>query len=252
MNKIKKPLLFALLLLPVAIIGGICTAYLQLDTLSEDMVQQAVSQVGSMGILVTITAVQTALYTFVAGFLGYILTSKIGLMKPFTFKKKSVITSLLFGAGLGLLLGVDHFVSGSIYPEIQSANISSFTLNGIIASILYGGIIEEIMLRLFFMSLIALIVWKLFFKKHTSENIPSKVYIIANIVAALAFAAGHLPATVVIFGSLDPYILIRCFVLNGVAGYLFGELFRKHGIGYSMIAHATAHIVKFIIFAIFL
>ena len=30
---------------------------------------------------------------------------------------------------------------------------------------------EEIMLRLFFMSLIAFIVWKLFFRKHGKENI---------------------------------------------------------------------------------
>ena len=41
-------------------------------------------------------------------------------------------------------------------------------------------------------------------------------------------------------------------MVNGVAGFLFGELFRKYGIGYAMTAHATAHIVKFIIFAIFI
>ena len=40
-NNIKKALLFALSLLPVAIVGGICTAIYQLDTLSKDMVQQA-------------------------------------------------------------------------------------------------------------------------------------------------------------------------------------------------------------------
>ena len=85
-----------------------------------------------------------------------------------------------------------------------------------------------------------------------ANNIPQKVYIIANIVAAFAFAAGHLPATIGMFGELTPYLLIRCFALNGIAGYLFGELFRKHSIGYAMIAHATAHIVKFIIFAIFI
>ena len=251
-NNIKKALLFALTLLPVAIVAGICTAFYQLDALSPEVVETAISQAGSMGALVTITAAQTALYTFIAGFFGYIVTNKIGLTKPFTFKKKSLIASLLFGTGLGVLIGIDHFISGAIYPEIQTTNISSFSLNGVIASILYGGIIEEVMLRFFFMSLISFIIWKLFFRKYTSENIPSKVYIIANIVAALAFAAGHLPATVGIFGSLDAYILIRCFVLNGIGGYLFGELFRKHGIGYSMIAHATAHIVKFIIFAIFI
>lgn len=251
-NTLKKAFLFTLALLPVAIVAGICTTIYQINSLSQEILNDAISQLGSMEMLIAVTTVQTVMYATVCGFFGYILTSQIGLIKPFTFKKKGLITSLLFGAVLGVLIGVDHFISGAIYPEIQTANISSFTLNGVIASILYGGVVEEIMLRLFFMSIIALIIWKLFFRKHTSENIPSKVYIIANIVAALAFAASHLPATIAIFGSLDAYILIRCFVLNGLGGYLFGELFRKHGIGYSMIAHATAHIVKFVIFAIFI
>ena len=249
---IKKALLFTLIILPVAIIGGICTTIYQIDTLAPQMVEAAVSQVGSLEMVVAITTLQTTVYTLICSFIGYIVSDKIGLIKPFTLKKKSILTSLLFGAGLGVLLGVDHFISGSMYPEIQSANVSSFTLNGVIASILYGGVIEEVYMRLFFMSLIALIVWKLFFRKYDSNNIPQKAYVIANIVAALAFAAGHLPATVGIFGDLDAFILIRCFVLNGIGGYLFGELFRKHGIGYAMIAHATAHIVKFVIFAIFI
>lgn len=251
-NNIKKPLLFTLTLLPIAIVGGIFTALYQVDVISPDMVELAVSQVGSIQALVAIVAIQTILYTMVCGFFGYIITRKIGLIKPFTFKKNSLLTTLLFGGLIGVALGVDHFVSGAIYPEIQTANLNSFTLNGVIASILYGGVVEEVMLRLFFMSLLALIIWKLFFRKYNENNIPQKVYIIANIVAALVFAAGHLPATIGMFGELTPFIIIRCFVLNGVAGYLFGELFRKHGIGYAMIAHATAHIVKFIIFAIFI
>lgn len=248
----KKALLFTLSLLPVAIIGGICTAIYQLDTLSEEMVQQAVSQLGSVEILIAITTLQTIMYALVCGFIGYIITVKTGLYKPFALCKKGMLSSLAVGIFTGVLLGIDHFVSGAVYPEIQNVNTSSFSLSGVIASILYGGIIEEVMIRLFFMSLIALIIWKLFFRKYSANNIPQKVYIIANIVAAFAFAAGHLPATIGMFGELTPYLLIRCFALNGIAGYLFGELFRKHSIGYAMIAHATAHIVKFIIFAIFI
>lgn len=249
---IKKALLFTISLLPVAIIGGISTTIYQLDTLSEDMVQLGVSQAGSVEMLIAITTLQTVMYALVCGFVGYIITSKIGLIKPFTLKKESILYSLGFGAFTGVLLGIDHFVSGGIYPEIQNVNISSFSLAGVTASIFYGGVIEEVLIRLFFMSLIALIVWKLFFRKYDSNNIPQKVYIIANIVAAIVFSAGHLPATIGMFGELTPYLLIRCFALNGIAGYLFGELFRKHGIGYAMIAHASAHIVKFIIFAIFI
>ena len=252
MTKFKKPLLFILSLLPIAIVGGLFTQFFFLDTQSEEVINQAAAQVGGVDMLTLITVVQTVLYATVCGFFGYIITEKINLNKPFTLKKNSIVTTLIFGVFLGILLGVDHFTGGALYPEIQSANIDSFSLNGILASVFYGGIIEEVMLRLFFMALLALIIWKVFFKKYSREEIPQKVLVIANVVAALVFSLGHIPATIGIFGTLTPFIVIRCFVLNGVAGYLFGEAFRKYGIGYAMIAHALAHIVKFIIFAIFI
>ena len=253
MTKFKKPLLFILSLLPIAIIGGLFTQFFFLDTQSEEVINQAVAQVGSVNMLTLITVVQTVLYATVCGFFGYIISDKIGLIKKtIAFNKKGLLIAVIFGVLLGIILGVDHFTSGALYPKIQSANIDSFSLNGILASVFYGGIIEEVMLRLFFMALLALIIWKVFFKKYSREEIPQKVLVIANVVAALVFSLGHIPATIGIFGTLTPFIVIRCFVLNGVAGYLFGEAFRKYGIGYAMIAHALAHIVKFIIFAIFI
>lgn len=250
--KIKKPLLFAVSLLPIAIIGGFFTGGYIIDTLAPEALQEVIAQVGDVNILSIVTMVQTITYALVCGFFGYLITDKIGLIKPFKFKSKSVVVSLIFGAITGSLIGIDHFTTGAVYPEIQTANISGVTFDGVMASILYGGVIEEVMLRLFFMSILALIIWKIFFRKYTADNMPQKLYIIANVVAALVFAAGHLPATIGIFGTLTPVIVIRCFLLNGLGGYLFGELFRKYGIGYAMIAHATAHIVKFIIFAIFI
>ena len=52
------------------------------------------------------------------------------------------------------------------------------------------------------------------------KEIPQKVLVIANVVAALVFSLGHIPATIGIFGMLTPFIVIRCFVLNGVAELL--------------------------------
>jgi membrane protease YdiL (CAAX protease family) len=99
------------------------------------------------------------------------------------------------------------------------------------------------MLRLFFLSLLALILWKVFFKSYTKENIPTRVFVIANVLAALLFAAAHLPSTLMTFGELTPLILFRCFLLNGGFGLIFGWLYRKHGIVYAMLGHALFHIV---------
>ena len=63
-------------------------------------------------------------------------------------------------------------------------------------------------------------------------------------IAAVLFAAGHLPATVAIFGELTPLLLLRCFLLNGGFGPIFGRLYRKYGIVYAMISHVLFHIVS--------
>ena len=111
-----------------------------------------------------------------------------------------------------------------------------------IASILYGGVTEEIMIRLFLMSGLALLGWKLFFRSE--EQVPIKVLVIANILSALVFAAGHLPVTAQTFGTLTPLLLLRCFLLNGTAGLLFGRFYRKYGIQYAILAHMLFHLVS--------
>jgi membrane protease YdiL (CAAX protease family) len=105
------------------------------------------------------------------------------------------------------------------------------------------------MLRLFWMSLVAFVLWKLFDRKN--ERPSTWVMTVANIIAALLFAAGHLPATAAMIG-LSPIIVFRCFLLNGGIGLMFGRLYRKYGLRYSMIAHGGCHIVSKLIWIMFI
>ena len=123
------------------------------------------------------------------------------------------------------------------------------TILYIIASITYGAVIEEVMLRLFIMSLIAFILHKIFEK--TKQDTSTSILIIANIISSMLFAAGHLPATEMLMG-LSPMIVFRCFLLNGGLGLLFGRLYRKYGIYYAMIAHGGCHIISKLIWILFL
>jgi hypothetical protein len=66
------------------------------------------------------------------------------------------------------------------------------------------------MLRLFVMSLIAFVIWKLFFRKSKKEQLLAGIFIAAGL-----FAAAHLAATITLFGVLTPLIVFRCFLLNG-------------------------------------
>lgn len=79
---------------------------------------------------------------------------------------------------------------------IQSANAASLTVSGVIASVMYGGIIEEVMLRLFFMSIIALIIWKVFCKKiwpwkHPYGRICGSQYYSGTCVRRRTFTGNH-------------------------------------------------------------
>ena len=73
----------------------------------------------------------------------------------------------------------------------------------------------------------------------------------SNIIAALLFAAGHLPATFAILGT-SPLLIARCFLLNGGLGLLFGRLYRKYGLRYAMIAHGGCHVVSKLVWILFL
>lgn len=252
MSKFKKPFLFALCLLPIALVAGILVGFYQLDALSDEMIAEFVAQAGSTDLLIVVGAVQTVGYALFCGFFGCILADKLGLWKPIRFEKKQLLVTLAVSVIGGIIFSLDHWVFGSMIDGIQAANAASLTVSGVLASILYGGIIEELLLRLFFMSLLAWVIWKVFFRKHSRENIPVGVFIAANVIAALAFAAGHLPATVALFGGVTPLILFRCFLLNGGFGLIFGWLYRKYGIAYSMVSHATFHIVSKLIWILFI
>ena len=244
MKKLRKPLILTLCLLPVALIGGWFAARSLLASMDEALIAEAIRQLGSLEVLQAVTVVQTVIYAAVCGFFGYIFSEKTGLMRPLGFEKAKVLRVILFSAVCGIVFSLDAWTFAKWIPQLAGsyAAAGSFDASVWISAVLYGGIIEEVMLRLFMMSLLALIGWKLFFRKETEA--PQKVLIGANIIAALLFAAGHLPATAMTFGSLTPLLVFRCFLMNGAAGLVFGRFYRRYGIQYAMLSHALFHIVS--------
>ena len=251
LNRFKKPLLFVLALVPIAIAGGYFTGVYGWGELTDEVKHQILALIGNdQSLYYLITTVQTLLYALIFGFFGYILSDKTGLMRPLRFEKKPVVVTLGMTLFTGLVLCTDIFYFRNHIPQVAAMYQAKPSFAYWMASVLYGGVIEEVLLRLFMMSLIAYLAWKIFFRREA--NPPTGVIIAANILAALLFAAGHLPSTMQMFGEITPMILLRCFLLNGAGGLVFGYLYRKYGIQYSMLAHAGAHIVWKIIWIILL
>ena len=254
-NRFLRALWFTLTLIPVALVGGFFTLRYQLSLYPPEIMESAIAELGSVTLLYTVFLIQTLLYAALCGYFGYLLADTLGLMKPFKPVGKPLIFTLAIalagGAALALL---DIFVFAPVVGEeaiLGSVDVL-LSLDGWIASLLYGGIIEEIMLRLFFLSLVAWIIRKLFYRHTSTDAPPTRVFIIANIVAAILFAAGHLPATAATFGKLTTVLLLRCFLLNGGLALGFGWLFRKYSIYHAMLAHAGVHIFSKALFLLIL
>ena len=248
LNKYWKTLLFFGI---VGLVGGFFTGIYVLDSYPAQMQQEVLNQGITKTILGLITAVQSAGYGIVLGAVGIFLGKKTGLWKDERTLEKTplVLTAVISVVGGLMLILPDILFFGKFSQAIMDSYAVKPTIPYMLAAVLYGGVIEEVMLRLFMMSLIAFLLHKLLGKK--SEKPAVGILIASNVIAALLFAAGHLPATAMLMG-ITPMILFRCFLLNGGFGLLFGYLYRKHGLRYAMLAHGGCHVVSKLIWILFL
>ena len=247
MNKrAGRAILFALALIPIAAIGGYFSVRMLLSSLDPSMLEDSISKVGSKEMVMVVSVIVTVVYALVFGFFGWILSEKTGLARPIRFQKKILIPVMIVSLIGGIIFSLDAWTFGRLIPEVGSGYEATgvFDIGTWIASVLYGGVIEEVMMRLFCMSLLVLIGWKLLFRGRLEKEIPVGCFVVANILSALLFAAGHLPATVMTFGELTPLLVFRCFLMNGAFGLIFGRIYRKHGIQYAMLAHMMFHLVS--------
>ncbi|MGE4453507.1 MAG: CPBP family glutamic-type intramembrane protease [Sphaerochaeta sp.] len=234
----KKAGQFALLFFPVGLLCAWYLAYTNYLRAAEVGVQ------ASLALILATSFIQVAIiYTLVLGYLGHQLAAKVSLLKRLTFQREATRKAVLLGLASAIIMLSDYYLFAPHIPQVQASYTpESFSLIALVFSMLYGGIIEEIMLRLFFLSLLVFILDLIFKKSKQGYSIPRAYYHVANVVAALFFALGHLPATQMAFGSLTGLLILRSLILNGLLGYLFGWIFIRWGIQYAMVSHALTHL----------
>jgi len=104
-----------------------------------------------------------------------------------------------------------------------------------------GGVNEEVMFRLFGVSLVA---WVGGLVSRDSEGRPRPAVLwIAIVVVAVAFGLSHLPATAAIGLPLDALVVTRAIILNSIVGIACGWLYWRRGLESAMVAHFSADIV---------
>ena len=219
-----------------------------LDMLAPGASASPASQLSGWQLGLINAAVVTLLYGLL-GLAGYWLARRLGLpgiLRDGATPREWGLVPLAIGAAAGVaLIAADRlFASSGDWPGFAHP---AFPLS-IFASGA-AGIGEEVLFRLIVLSL-----WASILNLGLGRIGAGEVaFWVGNAIAALAFAAGHLPAVVVLLDAPSPadlpaIALAEVFVLNGVVGLICGWQFRRVGLVGAVGVHFWADVVWHVIF----
>lgn len=161
--------------------------------------------------------------------------------------------ALVVGVFCGIGLVVYDLVTRPFLPPMKAGAeqfveaVSHTTFVSALATMLYGGITEEVLIRWGLMSLFAWVGWKL---TQRGSGLPQPVVMwIAISLAAILFGVGHLGAAATVY-ELTPFVIARTIAGNALFGIVFGWIFWRRSLEAAMIAHATGHLTLTIIIAL--
>lgn len=205
----------------------------------------------SLPIVALVQGAQAAVLIGALSLLGLRMGHRVGLGSPLLhawvnlrrtpqWRAAAPLQAVAAGAGAALLIVgaavlLDPLLPEMIHPPAKTAATAS-AVNGLLASF-YGGIAEELQLRLFLMTLLVWVVARV-----RKAAVPTWAYWAAILLSALMFGAGHLPAAAHVWG-LDAFVVFRTIALNAIAGLVFGWLYWKRGLEMAVLAHFSADIV---------
>jgi membrane protease YdiL (CAAX protease family) len=154
---------------------------------------------------------------------------------------------------LGLACGVCVMIGEIVFAPINGVGRlphPGFPLS--IVATLSAAIGEELLFRGFVFGLWALILNWLF--KRFNGRIAALW--IANVIAALAFGAGHLPTVLLLTGAtslagVSPVLLLEIFLLNSIVGLVAGQRYMKDGLVAASGVHFWADMVFHVAWGLF-
>lgn len=199
-------------------------------------------------------AIQSAILLSICTYVGLRLGSSVGLDSPLARAfvnghQVNVVTNKVVIAAIGgllvggLIIALDMLWQPFLPTPHQASLPEVTTWKSLLASF-YGGITEELLNRLFLMTLIVWLLGKIF-SKGTTQPAPW-VFWTAVILAAVLFGLGHLPAAGQVW-PLTGMVVARTVTLNVVASILFGAIYWRWGLEYAMLAHFCADIALHVI-----
>ena len=152
------------------------------------------------------------------------------------------LLSQLLPAALGGFAVAALLVAFWSVVRVQSfaAPVLAFELP-LATKLLYGGIVEELLLRWGLMSLFVWVAWR---AGGAARPVPAWALWTGLVASSGLFAVGHLPVLYFLLPNPPDWFVALAVVANFIPGMLFGWLYWRRGLEAAMMAHALAHLLS--------
>jgi membrane protease YdiL (CAAX protease family) len=238
-------------LLAAGLLGVVAVLPFMMELVGRSIFGQAAASDVPIPLILALALLQNGILLAVTILIGLVLSERIGLRMPLiqawtTGRRASVaqavvLPPLVAGAAVGAtLVAIEVLVFLRHLPPAMHPLFAIPLWKRLLGSVMYGGITEELVMRLFLVSLVAWVCGRWW---RTPSGLPtSGAFWIAIVLVAVLFGLGHLSATSAIT-PLTTMLVFRALVLNGIAGIAFGYLYWRRGLEAAMIGHMSAHLV---------
>jgi Type II CAAX prenyl endopeptidase Rce1-like len=203
-------------------------------------------------LLKVLSLIQPTIIMSLAVLAGVGLAKKVGLHAPasealagngekfWPALKPQIVPGILGGVCGGIAIVLASVISRSFLSPETVTRIAEFgKLLPVATRLLYGGILEEILLRWGLMTLLVWASWRLIQK---GQDKPRTGYFWgAVLISSVIFGIGHLPIALMLF---PPTVALIIFVIvaNSMFGLIAGCLYWKKGLESAIIAHMLCHV----------
>ncbi|MBX3424032.1 MAG: CPBP family intramembrane metalloprotease [Pirellulaceae bacterium] len=197
--------------------------------------------------------IQQAIILSVTVLIGVGLASKVGLSSPVAEAvasggdsvsafKPQIIPGIVGGLAGGVAIVLIAAVAKPFLSPEAVARIGEFgKLLPLPTRLLYGGIVEELLLRWGLMTLLVWAMWRLL---QQGQDRPKPAFVVSAIlISSLVFGIGHLPVALMLFPEPTPALTVFVIIGNSAFGLIAGYLYWKKGLESAMLAHALTHVV---------
>lgn len=188
--------------------------------------------------------------------LGLVLSRKVGFGAPILEGwlagenirerlRASALTGIVAGLVVGLVLVLLLiFVFLPFVPRQPATLAAGAAIWKRVLACFYGGVVEEIVTRLFLLSFFAWLLNKLLHR--TQGQLSRGVFWTANILVAIIFGLGHLPIASLMM-KVTTAAVVEALILNAIASLTFGYLYWKRGLETAIFAHISADFMLLVI-----